>query len=133
MSKINGTVIIPSIDDTAVVHSTNATLNLETDLPDATTKDSGGYADHIAGLRSWSLSMEGYGTYDASGNVKVFADMFSGRSTASMEFAPDTSGDQKFTGTVSLASLELGAPMEETATMSVTLTGKGTLTISTVS
>lgn len=133
MGKINGTVIIPLLDTDAVVHTTSATLSLEVDLPDATTKDSGGYADHIHGLRSWSLTIEGYSAYDSAGNVIPLSDLYLNRTSADMEFAPDDSGGRKFTGGVSLASLELGAPMEETATLSSTLTGKGTLTASVVS
>jgi len=131
--KINGTVIIPNVDSTAFVHSTNATLSLELDNPDATTKDSGGFADSIEGLRSWTLTIEGYATYDSSGNVQAIDDLYFSRSTASMEFAPTTNGDRKYTGTIGIESLELGAPMEETATISVTFPGKGELTRTTVS
>lgn len=133
MAKINGSVIIPVLDSDAVLHTTNASLSIDVDLPDATTKDSAGWADHIHGLRSFSLTIEGYSAYDASGNVKPLLDLVTGRTSATFEFAPDTAGDVKLSGSVSLANLELGAGLEETASLSSTLTGKGALTVSTVS
>ena len=134
MAKINGSVIIPVLDSDAVLHTTNATLSIDVDLPDATTKDSGGWADHIHGLRSFSLTIEGYSSYDNSnGNIKPLLDLVTGRDSATFEFAPTGAGNVKITGSVSLANLELGANMEETASLSSTLTGKGALTVSTTS
>lgn len=133
MAKINGSVIIPVLDSDAVVHTTNATISIDVDLPDATTKDSGGWADHIHGLRSFTLTIEGYAAYDSSGNVKPLLDLITDRESATFEFSPDESGDVKISGSVSLSNLELGANLEETASLSATLTGKGALTVSTVS
>lgn len=133
MAKINGSVIIPVLDSDAVLHTTNATLSIDVDLPDATTKDSGGWADHIHGLRSFSLSIEGYSAYDSEGNVQPLLDLITGRNSATFEFAPTTAGDVMISGSVSLANLELGANMEETASLSSTLTGKGELIVGTVS
>ena len=133
MSKINGSVIIPTLDGDAVLHTTNASISVDVDLPDATTKDSNGFADHIHGLRSFSLTIEGYAAYDAAGNVTDLLDLIIDRESAAFEFAPDTEGDVKISGNVSLANLELGAGLEETASLSSTLTGKGALTVSTVS
>lgn len=132
MGKINGSVIIPVLDSDAVVHTTNATISVDVDLPDATTKDSGGWADHIHGLRSFTLTIEGYAAYDSAGNVKPLLDLILDRTSATFEFSPDETGDVKISGSVSLSNLELGANMEETASLSSTLTGKGPLTVSTV-
>jgi predicted secreted protein len=128
MAKINGTDIIIKLDDDKVLHTTNGTLSINQDLPDATTKDSGGWADHIAGLRDYSVTIEGYAVYSAStGNVVDLVDLVLDRETADFEFTTDKGGDVKFTGTVSLANLELSSEMEQTAGLSSTLTGKGPL------
>lgn len=133
MAKINGSVIIPILDGDAVIHTTSSSISIDVDLPDATTKDSGGWADHIHGLKSFSLTIEGYAAYDAAGNVKPLIELITDRESATFEFAPDTAGDVKLSGSVSLSNLELGAGLEETATLSCTLTGKGAITVSTVS
>jgi len=134
MAKINGSQVLVRIDETKFLHSTNATLTVNQDLPDATDKDSGGWADHINGLRDWSITVEGYAIYDAtSGNVVDAADLILDRETGDAEFTPDATGDLIFSGEVSLASLELGAEMEATATISTTFTGKGPLAKATVS
>lgn len=134
MAKINGSVIIPQIGGDAVLHTTNATLTIDVDLPDATTKDSAGWADHIHGLRNFSLTIEGYAAYNATtGNVADLLDLIIDRTSATFQFAPSGAGNTMVSGSVSLANLELGANMEETASLSSTLTGKGALTVSTTS
>lgn len=134
MALINGSQILVQIDSDTVLHTTNATLTINQDLPDATTKGSGGWADHIHGLRDYSVTIEGYAAYNTStGNVVDLADLVLDRDTATFEFAPTGAGNVKFTGTVSLASLELGSEQEATATLSSTLTGKGPLVKATVS
>ena len=133
MAKINGSEVLVRIDDTKYLHSTNATLSVNQDLPDATDKDSGGWADHINGLRDWSLTVEGYSIYDATtGNAVDMIDLVLDRETGDMEFTTDKVGDIILSGEVSLASLELGAEMESTATISTTFTGKGPIAKATV-
>ena len=71
---INGTLVLLSADSTAIASTTDATLNIELDTPDASTKDSEGWADHIQGQKSWSVDVEGLATFDyASGNVQQLA------------------------------------------------------------
>lgn len=37
----------------------NATLNVNVDLPDVTTKESAGWARHLNGLRDWTIDFDG--------------------------------------------------------------------------
>ena len=143
--KLNGSAIVAFLNSDKIVHTTDATLTFNQELPEANTKDSGGWADHIHGVRNWELSIEGYATYDSDGNVADISDLILDRQTAQMEFVPNTDYDGsgnpapgidsiafKFTGEVDASTLELGAPQEETATMSSTLTGKGPISKETV-
>lgn len=134
MSAINGTTVLLRANGNPLALLTDTTLNIEQDLPDATNKDSGGWAAHINGLRSYSIDVDGLASFVATtGNANILANLIANRSQVSFRFAPTTSGQLQFTGTVSLASLSITAPNEDTATLSGSMTGTGALVIGTVS
>ena len=58
----------------ALGHSTSATLSLSADLPDATSKDSSGFNEVIAGTRTGEISFEGLVAYDDANNAIEAAD-----------------------------------------------------------
>lgn len=137
MSAINGTTIILKEDTsgtlTAVAMMKDTTLKIDQDLPDSTNKDSAGWAEHIHGVRKWSIDVSGDADFSSTGNVGVLSDMILSRSDVGIEFAPSTTGYTKFTGTASLASFQVGSPSEGVAPVSGSLTGSGELTKATVS
>ena len=134
MSAINGTLVLLRADGNPLALVTDATLNIEQDLPDATSKDSSGWAAHINGLRSYSVDVDGLASFVATtGNSNILANLIANRSQVSFRFATATSGQLQFTGTVSLGSLSITAPNEDTATLSGSMTGTGALVIGTVS
>ena len=134
MSAINGTLVLLRANGNPLALVTDATLNIEQDLPDATSKDSSGWAAHINGLRSYSVDVDGLASFVATtGNSNILANLIANRSQVSFRFATATSGQLQFTGTVSLGSLSITAPNEDTATLSGSMTGTGALVIGTVS
>lgn len=58
MAKINGTSVLLYADGTVVALQRGLTINAEQDLPDATTKMSLGWAEHINGLRNATISFD---------------------------------------------------------------------------
>lgn len=132
MAKINGTDLLVYVGATAIAHSTSATLNIEQDLPDATTKDSAGWADHINGLKSWSIDFDGLVDYSASYGVEELFDNLKNGNNVVVKFSTEDGGDSYWTGTASCASLTMTAEMESPVSFSGSFTGKGTLTRSTV-
>ena len=52
MAKINGTSFLLYSNGTVIAAQKSCTVSWEQDLPDATTKDGAGWAEHILGLRS---------------------------------------------------------------------------------
>lgn len=133
MAAINGTTIILDLDGSPLALETETTLNIEQALPDSSSKDSAGWADHINGQRSWSIDLNGRADFGNNDNVETLAALIIDRAQATIEWSSSTSGDVKFTGTVSLANLTLGAPNEDVASLTGTLTGKGELTKTSVS
>lgn len=126
---VNGTTVIYSQAGSPLAMLTNTTLNINQELPDASNKDSGGWANHINGQRNWDISVDGVASFVATtGNIDVLASAITGRTNVTVKFAPTTGGQVQFTGSASVSGLSITAPNEDTVTISGTITGKGALT-----
>lgn len=127
--KINGTLIILDVDGEPVTHVSDATLNINRELPDANDKDSAPWADHLdeAGLMDWNIDVDGNADWLEEGNVKTLFDLIVARTAVDIVFGPEEAGYINFTGSASPNGLELGSPVEETAPLSGTMEGKGQL------
>lgn len=132
MAKINGTLYVFEADGVAVASSTSASLNINQDLFDTTSKGSSGWAEHGNGLRDWSISVEGLVDFSQSFGVIGLNNMIANRASAAIVFTDSQTGDQKWSGTADLSSLTIDAPMEEAVTWSGELVGTGALTMATI-
>ena len=130
MAKINATDLLVYVGATPIAHSTSATINIEQDLPDATTKDSGGWADHINGLKSWSVDFDGLVDYSASYGAEELFDNLKNKNNVTLRWS--TGSGSYWEGTASLASLSMTADKESPLSYSGTFTGKGTLSRTTI-
>lgn len=134
MSAVNGTLILLKDNGTAFALSTSCALNVDLDLPDSSTKDSSGWAEHIQGQKSWSVDLDGFADFETGtdGGVQDIIGYVINRSDVSIEFVPDTgfAGGSKgvsYTGTASCASVSVVASNEDTATLTGSFTGNGAL------
>jgi len=132
MAKFNGQLVILNLNGTPIAHSLESSLSISQNLIDATTKDSGNWAEHIKGMRTASLSISGLMDYSSSFGVDEFADMIVSAQSANFVFATSTSGDTKYTGTVDLSDLEQTTANDDVASWSGTLQVTGELTKTTV-
>jgi len=115
----NGTNLVVLVGTEVVAHSTSCSLSVSADLPDATTKSSGGWADQIAGLRSWSLTTDGLTTVEPTGTNYVVGDIFSalnGRGVVTVKFTTVNGstpivGDLIWSGSAFVESLDITADM----------------------
>jgi len=141
--QLNGTdlsvYITPSGGSaTLIAYATNATININHSTRGTTNKESGAWEEHMEGLRSWDISCDAlYAYLDASGGAiggltlsELFTDMIHTRAKLDVTFGTtgSTSGDTKYTGSVWVTSASLTAPLEDTATFSVSFQGSGALT-----
>lgn len=140
MSAVNGTLILLKDNGDAFALSTSCTLNIDLDLPDASTKASSGWANHIKGQKSWSVDLDGFADFETgtTGGVQDIVNYIINRSDVSIEFTPDTgfAGGTKgvsYTGTASCASVSVVASNEDTATLTGSFTGNGALAEAVVS
>ncbi len=128
MPKYNGTTIILDVDGSAVAHIENSTLTKNRELPEANDKDSAPYADHLddAGLIDWEITFDGNADWtQTTGNVEILTDLLDARTAVTVIFG--LSSGLAYSGDASFSGVELGAPMEETASISGTAVGKGEL------
>ena len=138
MALINGTnltIKIGTPPGAALLKATPASIELSVDLPDATTKDSAGWSEFFAGVRSWTLSSDGLIDYASDAKVETdeLVTMLINRTAVIVEFSTATSGDMKLTGSAFITSISQTADMESPAGFSVSFQGTGALTQSTVS
>lgn len=125
----NGSLLSVKVNANKILNSTSCTLSLSADTPEATTKDSGGFQELIVGVKSGEISFEGLVAYDAGGEQigDVSADLLAG-TQVTWEFSTDVSGDDKYTGTGFISSIEITAEMESPTSYSGTIVTTGTIT-----
>ena len=125
----NGSLLSVKVNSNKILNSTSCTLSLSVDTPEATTKDSGGFQDLIAGVKSGEISFEGLVAYDAGGtHIGDIADELLAGTEVTWEFSTDVSGDDKYSGSGFLSSIEITADMESPVSYSGTIVTTGTIT-----
>jgi|TARA_R110000782_G_scaffold9465_1_gene30438 predicted secreted protein len=134
MAKINGTDFRFYVGTTLVGNATEGSVSLERDLPDASDKDSGGWAENIQGQKSWSMSCTAFLNFVPDGTDVNFVSLFSsifGTSVITVKFSVATGVTQasanEYIGTANLSSLSLTAPLEDVMSFDLDATGTGPL------
>ena len=127
----NGTNLILKIETTTLGHTTSCTLTLNNDLPEATTKDSNGFQEVIAGVMSGEISFDGLVAYDDSANAIELADYLLARTQLTCVFGTDETGDDVYTAEGFLSSVEMSAEMESPVSYSGSISLTGAITKST--
>ena len=133
MAKFNGTDLRIYVGDELIGNATECSASLELDLPDASDKDSEGWAENIGGQKSWSLSASAFLNYAPDGtnlSVDDLMDSLLARTDVSIEFKRVSAevGSSVYAGSAKINSISLTAPNEDTASYDIDFTGNGTLT-----
>lgn len=126
----NGSLLTVKVDSSKLLNTTSCTLSLSVDTPEATTKDSGGFQDLIAGVKSGEISFEGLVAYDSGTGVQIgdISDELIAGTKVTWEFSTDVSGDDKYSGEGFLTSIEITADMESPVSYSGTIATTGAIT-----
>lgn len=136
MAILNGTDLIVKVADQPLGHSTTCSLDLSLDLPDSTSKDSAGWAEHIQGVRSGTIDFEGFVDYTDEDNSKrgivYLNDLIINRTSVTVYFGTETTGDVIYTATASLNSANTSADSENPTTYSGQFTINGAITKATL-
>jgi len=142
-SVFNGTSLVVLIGTEVIGFSTSCSLSIAIDAPDASTKESLGWATEIGGQKSWSLTTDGLATvvpgatatYISTSELTALA---VARTAVSVKFTTvDNStvngvtpvvGDTIWSGSAFIESVDITADMENPVTYSVSFKGTGALT-----
>jgi len=129
MAKVNGTVMTIYSGADVVLWTKNCTLNIEQDLPDASTKDSGGWEDHINGMRRATIDFDG--AFDVSGSgltpVEIVALLTARTADSVIKFGTSAAAATGFTGNGTFKTISISGAMEDTATFSGSIKINGAL------
>ena len=134
MAIFNGTNLGVYMGGTLIAAATDCSLSLNMETIDITTKDSAGYRELLAGLRSGSISVSGLIDYTDASNKDVtdLYDAWEGRTELTLKFSSELSGDESYTANGFLTSLEQSGGTEDTATYSATFELTGEVTEATI-
>jgi TP901-1 family phage major tail protein len=125
---LNGTLAKIQVGGVTVAHLTSNSLTLDHSTRDASTKDSAGWKDSLEGQISFSGSAEGFFAEDASYGYEDLYGEFILRSKVVVTWTTDVTGDQEYSGSCYITSLERTDGLEESSTFSVSLEGTGAVT-----
>ena len=131
-TPLNGTALLLYSGSNAIAASKSHTLSVNAETIDVTTKDSAGWKEIIAGLKTWSVDAEGLVAFDNSYNYEFLLDALRNKTKLSIKLQTSTVGDERLLGDVYVTSVELSAPMEDAITFSASFEGTGALTHETI-
>lgn len=145
MGAINGTLysafsmagtISTAVTEAARIYSCKtASFKCDVDLPDASTKDSAAWAQHISGIKTWSIDYSGvWDEADAVNTLSVaeiMALLIAGNVSRKVAFVPKILGTATvgWSGMGSFKGISLDAPMEQPITFAGSLQGNGALAV----
>ena len=136
---INGTKFGVYAGGTKIGYATSASLSINHNLRDTSTKDSGGWRDQLEGQRDFEVSVEGMVIFaTASGAIsdltvdELYTSYIASRTEFELKFSTEVSGDYKWTGNAFMTSLSMDTPNEDSSTFSASFSGTGPLTQATV-
>jgi|TARA_R100000963_G_C4638703_1_gene102477 predicted secreted protein len=92
MATINGSSFLIYKNDDPIGHSNNAIVNLNCDLPDSSTKDSNGWKEVLAGVRSGTIEVTGLTDYSDTVNFEELAEMVLLGTSTTFYFSQDVEG-----------------------------------------
>lgn len=113
---------------TRIAKVREATLSIETDTIDVTSFDTVGWAENVASFKSWSIDAELLYEPANTSQESVRDALFNDTPLTIQLFPKDAATEDGYEGTVIVTSYEVGIPVDDAVTISVTLTGTGELT-----
>lgn len=121
--KINtGTTESPEY--TTVAAQRGASLSMSSETLDKTSKDSDGWTESLAGIKSWSISTDGLLILDDKGYMAL-EDAFMADENVLVQLS--TKSGALYEGDAIITSIDLDAPYDDLAKYSAELTGAGKL------
>lgn len=110
-------------------HTTSSSISFSLDTPESTSKDSSGYREVIAGLRSIEISFDGLVAYDDGFGAESLVNILNNRTKIKAQFGTASSGDPVYTVDGFISSIEISGEMESPVSYSGTFIATGSVSI----
>lgn len=104
------------------------TLHLESNMINATSKDSAGWEEMIPGLKKWSISGGGLYLNANTGQDAAYNALVNGTKIKLRMRPVSTTGFDQYIGDAYINSWEVANPLEDAVAVNVSATGTGALT-----
>jgi len=114
--------------ETAIAKVREATLTIEADTIDTTNFDTEGWAENIPSFRSWSVDAELLYVPEDTSQEDLEDALFANTPVTVVLYPKDEASAKGYKGQAYITSYEVGEPVDDAVTISVTLTGTGALT-----
>lgn len=131
--KILGRALLLYVNGNAITHSKSADLTINGNLVDSTTKDSAGWMEYeAAGNKGANLSTDALMALDATYGVGDIFTLLAAGTSITWKYSTNTSGDEYFTGSGKIESLNLSANDGDLVQYSVSISVSGAVTFPTL-
>lgn len=128
--KIAGVDVLVSVTvggtKTVIGGQSGATLSLETNLVETTSKDDAQWASSVPGVRSWSIETEGFMVVDDKAQAELENVWLT---NGSMDAEINFPSGKKYSGKILIESQSFEMPQDDAVSFSASFTGTGPLTI----
>lgn len=134
---VNGTALALYIDESGTLRKIGNLVSNDfewsRDMIEVSSKSSAGSKEYIYGDKGGSFSFEGFHEEDTSMGTseRSFGDLWTllnNGTTATMVFTTNSTGDDKYSATVLISNIKLGAPYNDKSTFSGTAQITGAVT-----
>lgn len=128
---VNGTDITIKVGTKVIARLTSNDFNLEREIKDVTTKQSAGWREILVYKKSFNFSANGFYEEKTGSTYQFFVDLYDAWNTGSavtVRVGSSVSGDVYYEGSAFIKSIKQGAPVEDTATYTVSFEGTGAIT-----
>ena len=125
---MNGTLLGVYVGSTLIAHATEGSISLSMDTRDTTTKSSAGTRALLEGTKSGTISVSALYAEDAAYGVDDLMTSWAARTTLTIKFSTEVSGDHFWSAAAYITSLEVSAGMEDNVSYSATFELTGAIT-----
>lgn len=129
MAIYNGDQIFVESGGYVFAGQISSSVNISANMIDTTNKDSSGWVQNIAGLKSWSIDFEGLADLaDSDAFDRPYDQLVAGTAVTVWIGEADGTAGVRYQGSGLLSSVDMSAPQDDALGYSGTITGTGTLT-----
>lgn len=133
MAKVDGKLMVLQFENVAIVGRTTGSMNMTADMLDATTADSAGWKEFVAGEKNATLSVGGlYDPDAAEGTSEAIAAMIAG-TYLTWKYGQTGAGQTYWTGEGLITSVSIQGDKNTLTSYTVEIQNTGAVTENVVS